>query len=111
VRAVAARTLADRGALIVEAADGDEALRLFDEHADVVDVVLTDVVMPGMSGIELAATLRRERPALPVVYTSGSSDEDVELPDDAVLVCKPFTGDDLVAAIAEVLPVSFLAER
>jgi CheY-like chemotaxis protein len=92
---------------VIEAPGGEEALRLFDEYRDAIDVVLTDVAMPGMSGIELAGRLRRERPALPLIFTSGYSGEETGLPPDGSLVRKLFTADELVTAVVDVLPVSF----
>jgi CheY-like chemotaxis protein len=78
------------------------------EHENAVDVVLTDVVMPGMSGIDLARRLRSDRPAIPIVYFSGHGDE-VDRPDGGPLIRKPFTPEELVKAIAEVLPARLLA--
>jgi signal transduction histidine kinase/CheY-like chemotaxis protein len=111
VRKAVTRTLARRGARVIEAADAAEAMRLFGEHADAVDAVLTDIVMHGASGPELAKSLRQERPALPVVYMSGHPRGHDDVPVDGPLIEKPFTPDELVAAVADVLPVSFLAAR
>jgi len=72
--------------------------------------VLTDIIMPGMSGIDLARHLRSERPGLPLVYFSGHGG-DVKLPDDGPLVHKPFTPEELAAAVADVLPASLTAGR
>ena len=63
-----------------------------------------------MSGIDLARRLRSERPALPLVYFSGYGG-DVERPDDGPLIHKPFTPEELVTAISDVLPARLLAGR
>ena len=110
VRELAARILEQHDARVVSVASGHDALAAFAEHADSVDVVLTDIVMPAMSGTELARRLRGDRPGLPLVYFSGHVG-DGEPPDDGPLLEKPFTPDALVAAIGAVLPARFLARR
>jgi CheY-like chemotaxis protein len=95
---------------VIVVADGPAALHAMTEHEDAVDVVLTDVIMPGMSGIDLARRLRSERPALPLVYFSGHHG-DVQRPDDGPLIHKPFTPEELVTSIADVLPARLLAGR
>jgi signal transduction histidine kinase len=110
VRELAARILEQHDARVVGAADGREALTAFAEHEDEIDVVLTDIVMPAISGIELARRLRNDRPGLPLVYFSGHAG-DVELPDEGALLQKPFTPEQLVSAIGDVLPARFFAGR
>jgi signal transduction histidine kinase/CheY-like chemotaxis protein len=107
VRALAARILEQHDARVVEAGNGHEALTALAEHEEEIDVVLTDIVMPAMSGPELARRLRSERPGLPLVYFSGHVG-DVDRPDDGPLVEKPFTPEALVTAIGAVLPARLI---
>jgi CheY-like chemotaxis protein len=72
-----------------------------------VDLVITDVVMPDMTGPELAAAIRTRYPDLPIIYTSGYTagalDQRLRLEPDTVLVEKPFTRDSLLDAIDKLL--------
>ena len=71
VRYFANQLLLDLGCDVIEAADGQQALELLKEHT--VDMVFSDVVMPGMTGVELAETIRATYPGLPVLLASGYS--------------------------------------
>lgn len=75
VRTMARRTLEREGYCVVEAANGVEALQKAAEAGESLDLLLTDIVMPEMGGRELAATLRRERPTLPILFMSGYTHE------------------------------------
>ncbi|MGV3722942.1 MAG: PAS domain S-box protein, partial [Actinomycetota bacterium] len=66
VRQIARLALEERGYRVLEAASGPEALRVYDTHQGEIDLLLSDVVMPGMSARELAETLKRRSPELPV---------------------------------------------
>ncbi len=101
VRRVASRLLSRRGFRVIEACDASEALLRFEDAH--VDLVLTDVVMPGMSGPELAARLQRVRPRLPVVFMSGYSDRQGVWDDGTVVLSKPFTEATLLAKLDEAL--------
>jgi CheY-like chemotaxis protein len=85
---------------------GDAALEWLQEHADEVDLLLTDIVMPGsLSGPALARAAVTIRPGLPVLYTSGYASEPnaaLESPDFA-FIGKPFLPQELVAKVREVL--------
>ncbi|WP_084284890.1 hybrid sensor histidine kinase/response regulator [Solirubrobacter soli] len=107
VRELTVKILQQHDAHVVGAANGEEALTLLAQHEEAIDVVVTDIVMPGMSGTELARRLRGERPGLPLVYFSGHIG-DVDRPDDGPLVEKPFTPEALVSAIGDVLPARLL---
>jgi len=63
------------GYLVISASGGKEALALLETHAGAIDLVITDVVMPGMSGSELVAILKERYPTVEVVYTSGYTDD------------------------------------
>jgi PAS domain S-box-containing protein len=101
VREFACGLLKDLGCEVVLADSAERALELL-ESADP-DLVFSDVVMPGASGIALASDLRRLRPDLPVLLTTGYSDELIKgLPDATVLV-KPYGSEQLGEAIAGLL--------
>ena len=107
VRKTICRILARSGANVVEAASAEEALALWAEQKGAVDLLLTDVVMPGMSGHQLAGRLRDERPGLRTLYISGHADEVITqrgmLQPGINLLRKPFTPRDLVQAVADAL--------
>ena len=96
VRRVAGRSLRSQGYQVHEAADGPEAMAAWQTHGAKVDLVLTDMVMPGgMSGLELAEALRGLKPGLKAIVTSGYSDQMAlaGLPRnlDVTYLPKPFT--------------------
>jgi CheY-like chemotaxis protein len=68
-----------------------------------IDVVLTDLVMPGMGGADLAAVVRRVRPTVPIVFMSGFAAADVVTSLDAPVVPKPFTAEVLIGAVRRAL--------
>jgi PAS domain S-box-containing protein len=95
VRQLTSRALADAGYRVLEAAGAEAALAILEDRSRTVDIVLTDVVMPGMSGRDLARRGRAIRPTLPVVFTSGYTDREIVRrglldPADAFLQ-KPYT--------------------
>jgi PAS domain S-box-containing protein len=106
VRSQARRLLQRSGYEVVEASDGAEAKRLFAERQEDIDVVVTDVVMPIVGGVELVATLRAVRPGLPVVLVSGYTAEEQDLPlgDRTAFLTKPYTIEALCDAIDAVVP-------
>jgi two-component system cell cycle sensor histidine kinase/response regulator CckA len=105
VRHLASAMLRRSGYTVVEAQDGVEAERVAGEHQGDIDVLLTDIVMPGIRGPELAERLRGVRPTLRVVYMSGYRDTeplaDVER-GEAVFLAKPFVRAALLGAITRV---------
>ena len=92
----ATQALDELGYLTVLASDADAALAELVNDSDRFDVVFSDVVMPGMTGIEMAQEIRRRHPDLPVVPTSGYSDVLVQNgPDGFDLLQKPYSIDEL----------------
>ena len=106
VRRIARRILEESGYRVVEAANGAIALAAW-KAVDHVDLLLTDAVMPELSGPKLALELRRMQPDLPVVYMSGYlgalAQRERMLTDRAVFVAKPFTAAQLLQSIRELL--------
>ena len=107
LRDMVARILGASGYRVVTAADADEALREYEQNADTVDMVLTDVVMPGLSGFELARRLDQLRPGLAVLFMSGYTDDSIAhhgvVDESTPLLVKPFSADDLTGMVRQVL--------
>jgi two-component system cell cycle sensor histidine kinase/response regulator CckA len=107
VRDLARDILADAGFAVLEAATPGEALRAADRHAGTIDLVVTDVVMPEMSGRELAARLLTRRPGLKVLYISGYNEDAIAqhgvLDPGTTLLAKPFMPDELRRTVAMLL--------
>ncbi len=105
LRLVVCRELREAGFVVLEAGNGSEALRLVQQDAEPIDVVVTDVMMPGMDGHELGRQLARHQPALPVVYMSAYELGDVfhrDAPNHAErFLRKPFPVRTLVATLRE----------
>jgi CheY-like chemotaxis protein len=106
VRAVAERCLAQRGYRVRSAPDGESALRLASEIEEL-DLLLTDVVMPGMNGRQLAEALAQVHPRTPVLFMTGYTDDTalrlgIETHQVRIL-SKPFTPDGLAAAVEEAM--------
>jgi len=110
VRALARRVLASRGYRVLEAGSAADALTLAAEAREPIDLLLTDVVMPGMGGPALAERLVRGRPGLRVLYISGYAEEAIQrhgsLPAGGALLEKPFTADELAFRVRETLSAS-----
>jgi two-component system cell cycle sensor histidine kinase/response regulator CckA len=106
LRALARRLLHRLGYTVLVAANADEALRLFEANPSI-DVLLTDVVMPGSSGPELTRQLVEQRPALRVIYMSGYTEDAIVqhgiLKPGIAFLNKPFNSEALGAKIREVL--------
>ena len=106
VRDLVSRMLAHEGHTVLEASNGQDALRLCEKHPARIDLLLSDVVMPGMSGPELVARVSALRPQIKSLYMSGYADETVirhGLLEGANVVKKPFTKADLITTIQHVL--------
>jgi len=105
VRKLTVRILHDHGFEVIEAADPQKAFTLLEPHR--VDLLLTDVIMPGMSGTKLAEQLVGLRPDLKVVYMSGYTDDFLAhqgiLEQGISLVEKPFTAKALISSVCAAL--------
>jgi CheY-like chemotaxis protein len=106
VRSQARRLLQRSGYAVLEASDGAEGGRMFEERHGAITVVVTDVVMPIVGGVEMVAKLRAREPLLPVVFVSGYTAEDQDLPIDerTAFLTKPYTIAALCDAIGSVVP-------
>jgi two-component system, cell cycle sensor histidine kinase and response regulator CckA len=109
VRELAREYLTMSGYTVIEAEDGHTALELAAMHVGPIHLLLTDVVMPGISGRELAERVGQIRPEIKILYMSGYTDQAVVhhgiLENDAVLLQKPFTLTTLAAKLREILAV------
>ncbi len=112
VRHLARDILEPNGYRVLEAGDADEALRIAQSHAEPIHLLLTDVVMPGLGGHELAARLQPQRPEMKVLYMSGftlvhSQHEILEtragLEPGSPILAKPFSVEGLTQKVREVL--------
>jgi two-component system, cell cycle sensor histidine kinase and response regulator CckA len=107
VRGLFSHVLARRGFRVLEACDGVDALRVFTENMDAIDLVISDIVMPKMNGRELATHLRLVRPGIRVILMSGYTDEALVRPDTLgpgmVFLQKPLRSETLLAAVLELL--------
>ncbi|MBZ5583623.1 MAG: response regulator [Acidobacteriia bacterium] len=90
------------GYAVREAHSGAEAIHIFERHESKIDLLLTDVIMPGITGPQLAGELLRRNPALPVVYMSGYPNEEVS-GRDAAFLPKPFNPARLSRVIRQEL--------
>ena len=103
VRTVVRAFLESDGYRILEAERGEDALALARAHVGAIDLVLTDIVLPGMDGKQAAEELRAERPGVKVLYMSGyTNDPDLRagrLPPRTAFLAKPFSGDELRDAL------------
>jgi two-component system, cell cycle sensor histidine kinase and response regulator CckA len=107
LRLVGRRILERHGYLVLAAASGEEALQLAARHPTPIHLLLTDVVMPGMTGGELAERLRVRAPGTKVLFASGYAEEAVPrgraLQVDAPLIVKPYSAQDLPHKVRQVL--------
>jgi signal transduction histidine kinase/DNA-binding response OmpR family regulator len=106
LRALAKRLLERQGYTVLVAASAEEAVQVFDRNASI-DVLLTDVVMPGAAGPELTGRLVEQRPGLKVIYMSGHTEDAIVqhgvLKPGVAFLQKPFTTESLGRKIRELL--------
>ncbi len=107
VRALTRHVLAGLGYSVLEAADGDEALRVAGKHKDAIHLLITDVVMPGLGGRQLAERILALHPAANVLYVSGYTDDAIMrhgvLEEQVHFLQKPFSPQALSFKVREVL--------
>lgn len=106
VRRLAREVLTRYGYTILEARDGEEALAIAEHHQSVIDLLITDVIMPGLGGRALAVKLIATRPAIRVLYTSGYAADLMlreELEGDLPFLAKSFLPSDLIRTVRGVL--------
>jgi len=109
VREVAREFLESAGYTVLEAAGGDEALEVSAAHAGPIDLLITDMVMPGISGQELARKMRALREGIRVIYISGYSEhaagEAAKCDAAAMVLTKPFSRAVLLRTVRDILPI------
>lgn len=105
VRDVICKTLEMNGYRVFEASSGADALRIMARRAEAIDLLLTDVVMPGMSGPALASAITRLHPHVRVLFMTGYQSEPAvaRLSEQATVLAKPFTAEVLIARLRDVL--------
>jgi two-component system cell cycle sensor histidine kinase/response regulator CckA len=107
VRRLSRRILDSAGFRVLEAANGDDAERVFANHADTIDLVVTDVIMPGCGGPELLSRLQVHAPALRVLYMSGYTEQSAihkaGIDRGSPFVQKPFTAAEFVRHVRDAL--------
>jgi hypothetical protein len=105
VRDVTRKMLQQAGYTVLYAGDGQSALKVSRQHSGPIDLLVTDVVMPGMAGQELAKRLVEGRPDIRVLFISGLVQERATRGLGAFLM-KPYTQPDLLDMVAKLLPCS-----
>ena len=102
VRQLFATALSRAGYTVFEARNGEEALKVFEEHADDIDLLLTDMRMPHMGGAELAGRLRGRNQCLKMICISGHGGSAATAVSSDFLA-KPFSRDEMLKKVREVL--------
>jgi signal transduction histidine kinase len=107
VRRLTRDVLTGAGYHVLEAAGADEAMQVAAGHTAVIELLVTDVVMPGRNGVELVDRLRTVRPGMRVLYVSGYTDLGIVreglLAEDAAFLQKPFSPENLLRKVRQVL--------
>jgi CheY-like chemotaxis protein len=107
VRAVIANMLENSGLTVIQASGGKEALALSRRGDASIDLLLTDIVMPEMGGVELADRLERERPGMRILFMTGYAEEVVAnegiLGKHGECIGKPFTREEITKRVRKIL--------
>jgi two-component system cell cycle sensor histidine kinase/response regulator CckA len=109
VRELVEDTLTDAGHRVLTADDPTMALQIASDSSIELDLIVTDIVMPGMRGNELRARIADSRPGIRAIYMSGYADDmvlsesDLDGPDRVRFLQKPFAIDDLLRAIEDAM--------
>ena len=110
LRNIVCRTLRGQGYSTLEASHGGEALEALEKATDPVDLVVTDVVMPGMDGRELGRRIAQRWPTLPILYISAYDVNDIfwrgSPRSSAPFLQKPFPAEGLISRVQELLATS-----
>jgi two-component system cell cycle sensor histidine kinase/response regulator CckA len=114
VRQVVRLLIELQGDTVVEAEDGEQAVQCAAAHAGPIDLLLTDVMMPGLTGPEACQLIRQHRPGLPTLFISGYFPEAVfpgrQLPARAAFLSKPFMPEELAEALDRLLMAAEAAD-
>lgn len=114
VRTVVKRILAGRGYTVLEAADGEKALALAEQHVGMIDLLIADMIMPRMGGFELAERLFQSRPDLKIVLMSGYTEAHLsrngDLHSRISFIEKPFAVDQLATLVRSMLDESVVRD-
>lgn len=107
VRKLVTQCLEQRGYMVLGAEDAEQAIQIHERYMGSIDLLLTDVVMPRMNGVDLAERISADRPKCRTLFMSGYTDHAIlqhgHLPPDRAFLQKPFTIRDLASQIREVL--------
>ncbi len=105
VRAIVLKILRRANYNVLEAENGEAALKISDSHPEKIDLLLSDMYMPGLRGPEVAEALAPKRPGIRVLFMSGYADQDSRsgVPFGANFLNKPFSGKELAAAVEAAL--------
>jgi PAS domain S-box-containing protein len=107
IRKLLIQTMQPLGYKLLDASSGEDALKVSDEYPGAIDLLITDVVMPGMNGMQLAETLKHRQPGMSVIFMSGYTDRAIVqkniLDRNLILIQKPITPSVVAAKVREVL--------
>jgi signal transduction histidine kinase/ActR/RegA family two-component response regulator len=107
LRVLAAESLKRLGYTVLQAGNGIEAIAISSQHQGIIDIVVTDIVMPRMGGVEMVDQLRETRANIAIIFMSGYTElaamESANLGSDSILLNKPFSAETLAHKIAEAL--------
>ena len=106
VRSLIQEILQNAGYSVIAATCATEALKLYEKHESAIRLLVTDVIMPGVSGAELAHHLLRSRPELPVLFVSGYCEDYRSAMHGFTCLAKPFTPAELIARVRQLLESS-----